>query len=103
MAQSRAANVFTGVTTLNVGEQPAQVTLQVFDEMRILTGEASFEVPPGYRVVDLLEGPSLLGGGSEQVKGHIRINSTAPLVTFALFGAYDSTFLAAIEGQAPMQ
>ena len=102
VAQSLTANIFTGFAALNVGVQPAQVTAKVYDDMGNLTGETTFEVLPGYRVVDLLDGPNFMGSGFEQIRGHIRFSSTESMVIFALFGDYSSTFLAAIEGQAPL-
>ena len=102
VAQSLTANIFTGFAALNVGVQPAQVTVKIYDDMGNLTGETTFEVLPGYRVVDLLDGPNFMGSGFEQIRGHVRFSSTESMVIFSLFGDYGSTFLAAIEGQAPL-
>ncbi len=103
VAQSAALRMFTGVSILNGQTHPAQVTVQAFSEQGDLTAERTFVLEPDHRVVDVLDGSSFFGSGFEQVKGHLKILSDQPVVVFALFGDFDSRFLSAIEGQAPIE
>ena len=53
------------------------------------------------RRIGLLDGPEFFGSGFDQAKGHVRVISNEPVVSFALFGSFGSEFLSAIEGQKP--
>ena len=103
VAQSTALRMFTGIAILNGEEQATEVQVQAFSETGVKTAERTVVLEPGHRLVDVLDGPSLFGLGFEQVKGHLRIVSEEPVLVFALFGDFDSQFLSAIEGQAPIQ
>ncbi len=102
VAQSSAVNLFTGLAVLNSGTVAARITVTVFTEAGEQSGEVEFELAPGQRLVDLLNGTGLLGPEFEQVGGHIRVRSTEPVYAFALFGDTGLHYLSAIEGQAPL-
>ena len=103
VAQSAALRMFTGVSILNAEAIAAQVTVKAFSEQGDQTAEQTFVLEPDHRVVDVLNGATFFGSGFEQVKGHLKILSDQPVVVFALFGDFDSRFLSAIEGQAPIR
>lgn len=92
--------LFTGLAILNRSNQDADVKVEVFDENGVQTGEFETTIPAGNRLIGLL--PSFFGSGFQQVKGHIRVISTQPVMTFALFGNLKQDFLSAIEGQKPL-
>ena len=98
VAQSSELKMFHGMAILNAGDTDASGRVEVYDEGGSLTGEASFSLKPGERMVDLLNGPALFGPGFSQIKGHIRVISDQPVIAFTLFGG--ESFLAAIEGQS---
>ena len=103
VAQSQALRMFTGVSILNPQTRPAQVTVQAYSENGEATAERTLLLEPDHRVVDILDGDGFFGPGFEQVGGHLKILSDLPVVVFALFGDFDSHFLSAIEGQAPVE
>lgn len=93
-------SLFTGLAILNSNGEDADVTVEVFDENGIQTGQFETTIPAGNRVVNLLT--SFFGSKFQQVKGHVRVISSVPVMTFALFGDFQSEFLSAIEGQKPL-
>ncbi|MGH9338588.1 MAG: matrixin family metalloprotease [Acidobacteriota bacterium] len=99
VAQSRQLGLFTGFAILNLGDQRAEVSVRAFDEEGRQTAETELLIPPGHRVVDLLNSPHFFGSAFEQINGHIEISSSIPLITFGLFGDLQSQFLSAIQGQ----
>ena len=104
VAQSSEFQMFTGLTIFNPDPfLSAAVKVRAFDEKGMVTGEVDINLPPGTRVVDLLNGGKFFGAGFDQVKGHFRVSSDLPVIAFALFGDYKGQFLAAIEGQKPIQ
>ena len=103
VAQSQELAMFTGLAILNAGSETATVTVQAFDPAGNQTGQADFELGAGSRRVGLLNEAMFFGEGFNQVKGHLQVNSSSPVVTFALFGDYGLTYLSAIEGQQGLQ
>lgn len=103
VAESVQAGLFTGFAILNAENETTTVTLEAFDERGVQTAQVQFTLEAGSRVVDLLSGKTFFGGDFNQVNGHIELSSTTPVVTFALFGDFNSEFLAAIESQPPIQ
>lgn len=101
-AQSEEIGMFTGFAILNSADKLANVIFEAFDTEGNLTGLQVLEIEPGKRIVDLLNGPGFFGQEFTQIGGHIRITSDVEVVTFALFGDFQSEFLSAIEGQAPI-
>jgi len=102
VAQSVEWRMFTGLSILVPGNNPAVVTIQAYSEDGELTAQRTVTIAAGNRLVQLLDDAQLFGFGFEQVKGHLKIVSDEPVLVFALFGDYLSEFLAAIEGQAPI-
>lgn len=102
VAQSAEFNYFTGFSILNDSGVLAHVTMRAFDAAGALSGQVSFDIPAGHRLVDLLNGANFFGSGFEQVGGHIEIVSDREVVTFALFGDLGLRFMSAIESQAPL-
>ena len=101
VAQSVALQMFTGLSILVPGINPAEVTIQAYSEDGELTAQRTVTIAAGNRLVRLLNDADLFGFGFEQVKGHLKIISDELVLVFALFGDYLSEFLAAIEGQVP--
>ena len=103
VAQSIEARFFTGLAILNAGSETALVTVTAFGEDGTQTGQTQLDIGGGNRVVGLLDEEAFFGPQFNQVKGHLRISSDVPVVSFALFGDSDSKVLAAIEGQSAPQ
>jgi hypothetical protein len=99
VAQSSAFHVFTGLAVLNVGVEAAAVTVQAVDPAGEESGRRDFSLQPGERAVDLLNGPVFFGPEFSQNGGYLRVSSTQPLVSFALFGDSGLAYMAAIGGQ----
>lgn len=110
VAQSRELRLFTGLAIYNPDTATARVRVQAFNDAGIKTGEKEFDLPPGRRVVGLLNESTFFGSAFNQVKGHLRVTSlptatrpsAIPVVAFALFGDESGEFLSAIEGQKPI-
>lgn len=102
VAQSEVLGIFMGLALLNPNPEPASVKLQVFDERGVQQEERTVLIPPLSRLADLLDGPPLFGEGFSRVKGHLRVSSSVPILTLALFGDYHSRFLTTIQGQPPL-
>ena len=99
VAQSETLKVFTGLAILNPTQEPASVTVRVFDQSGMQAGVRQLSIQPGRRFVDLLNSASLFGPDFQQVRGHFQVESSIPVVSFALFGDSGLNFLSAIEGQ----
>jgi hypothetical protein len=100
VAQSDAFRVFTGLAVLNAGGEPADVTVFALSPLGEESGRQEFTLQPGERAVDLLNGPVFFGAEFSQNGGYLRISSTQPLVSFALFGDSGLAYMAAIGGQS---
>lgn len=111
VAQSAQLSVFTGAVIFNPGSTTARIRIQAFDENATKTGEKLLEVPPGRRVIGLLNESIFFGAAFDQLKGHLRISSLStaegapavPVISFALFGDANQNYLSAIEGQKPVR
>jgi len=101
VAQSTALRVFTGLAILNVAQGEANVVLQAFGEDGQQTGSRSFKFNAGTRIVSLLNEDAFFGANFQQVKGHFKLTSDSPVITYALFGDLELRYLSAVEGQAP--
>lgn len=103
VAQSKEVGMFTGFAILNATDKSTSLTVEAYDADGHVSGRRTLTLGAGQRVVDLLDGEAFFGSGFEQVGGHVRVTSDQPVLTFALFGDYQSHYLAAIEGQAPAE
>ena len=101
VAQSEVSKVFQGVAILNPNNEETTVLLQVWDEFGDIAAVRELTLPGMSRVSGLLTDSVFFGAGFEQVKGHIRIFSTAPVISYSLFGG--EHFLAAVQGQPLFQ
>ncbi len=101
VAQSSELKIFTGLALQNPNPEEATVSVEIYSADGMQTASRTRTLPPGERVVDLLNGTEFMGAGFEQVNGHIKVKSDLPIVSFALFGADDLSYMSAIEGQAP--
>lgn len=99
VAESADVRLFTGFSFYNPNAEQAQLAVTAFDSTGVQTATKAFDLAPGYRLVELLGNPALFGTGFTQVGGYIRVESTIPVVSFALFGDLRSHYLAAIQGQ----
>ena len=103
VAQSGLLEMFTGFAILNPGEETSRVTIQAFDEEGVKTVETEFDLAPGERTVGLLDEQDFFGPQFSQVNGHVKLLSSHPVVTLALFGDTSQGFLSVIEGQKPLR
>jgi hypothetical protein len=99
VAHSDELAMFTGVAILNDGDSEATVSVEIYDEDGEQSGQKELKIAAGCRIVDILSGTRLFGSGFEQAKGHIKLLSDLPVMSFALFGGNDLRFMSAIEGQ----
>ncbi len=98
VAQSDAFRVFTGLAVLNPGKEAADATVVAINSAGEESGRQDFSLQPGERAVDLLNGPVFFGPEFSQNGGYLRLSSTQPLVSFALFGESALAYMAAIGG-----
>jgi hypothetical protein len=99
VAQDGSLRIVTGMAILNPGSEATSVTVRAFNMAGSNVRTRQINVPPGSRVVDLLDAAVFFGGGFQQVGGHLQVSSSAPVVTFALFEELGMAYLSAIEGQ----
>ncbi|HLU99982.1 MAG TPA: hypothetical protein VKZ59_01865, partial [Acidobacteriota bacterium] len=99
VAQSKSAAIFTGFALLNPGSKEAQVTITIFDEEGGYRTSKNFTIAPYSRHIDMLDGADFFGPDFEQIKGHVRIESTEAVITFAIVGDYRGEYFSAIEAQ----
>ena len=102
VAQSNELRFFTGLAILNAGTESSTVTVTAFDDSGQQTAEAEFALEPGSRTIGLLSETVFFGSQFVQVGGHLRVSASNPVVSFALFGDFDSKLLSAIEGQSTL-
>jgi hypothetical protein len=88
---------FTGVAMYNPNAAAVTVTLDVFSEQGQKTGSTSLTLPSGGRISRVL--PQLVPSLTQQLRGYIRLSSSAPIVVFELFGTQNLDFLAAVPPQ----
>jgi uncharacterized repeat protein (TIGR01451 family) len=94
-------NMYTGLAILNAGEDPANISVAVYDQDGQIVEQKDLDsLPPGKRVVDVLNGSTFFQVDFNLVGGHIEVLSDSPVVIFALFGDYSGRFLSAIERQS---
>ncbi len=94
---SQVANTpvfFTGLALFSLGEAAANVSIQVFDGMGQLAGEAQLALQPGERTSQLLT--ELVPASAGQQGGYIVIESDQPLVAQQLFGTFRLSLLSAV-------
>lgn len=97
VAQSKISRVFQGLAILNPNPLPVIVRVEAYDEDGDLTGEQEMVLESGQRRIGLLTDPGFFGPYFEQTKGHLRVLSDQPIISYSLFGG--TKFLAAIQGQ----
>lgn len=100
LAQSVQERVFTGLASLNPGDEAVEVRVMAFNKDGQETGDVTFWLQPGERVVDLLDSAAFFGAGFSQVGGYLTMSSSLPVVSFALFGDLELAYMAAVGGQA---
>lgn len=89
--------IFTGVALLNPNAAPALIALEVFDPQGALVGTTLRELRAGQKLARLVHEwvPEL----ERQGGGFIRVRASHPIFGFALFGAPDLRYLAAVPQQ----
>ena len=87
--------VFTGLTLLNPGSEPALVSIEVFDAAGHLLGAAFPQLEPGEKRARVL--PEWIPGLAFQSEGFVRIRANRPVIGFELFGSAE--YLAAVPQQ----
>ncbi len=102
VAQSIEAGFFQGLVIVNPNSEAALVEVQAYDTQGRLTASAEVEVPAGTRVIDLLASDLYFGPDFDQAGGQLRVNSSMPVFSLSLFGDMPGEFLAAVQGQHPL-
>ena len=97
VAQENASNIFTGLAMLNTSSSEATIRLEAFDRLGGLTARRDIRLPAEARVVDTINSAAFFGPAFQQVGGYLRVTSSQPLASFALFGSNTGDYLAAIE------
>jgi len=103
VAQSNQLGYFTGLAILNAEPQATSVTVRAFDTVGNQSAETQFVLEAGMRMVEMLNEENYFGAGFSQVGGHLQVISTTPVVTYVLFGDFNSQVLSAVEGQTRLQ
>ncbi|HSR51301.1 MAG TPA: hypothetical protein VLV83_10770 [Acidobacteriota bacterium] len=100
VAQSADLNYFTGLAVWNPFNLSAPLVVRAFDSEGRETARVETVLAATQRVIDLLNGTSLFGSEFSQIGGHIEVESAGvPLVSYALWGSLDLSFMAAAEVQ----
>ncbi|GAB4245325.1 MAG: hypothetical protein Kow00109_21340 [Acidobacteriota bacterium] len=92
---AQGGGLFTGVTLLNPGAEPALYALEVYDSEGNLLGRSAGELCAGCKRARVL--PEWVPGFGVQWGGWIRLRSSRPLFGFELFG--NGEYLAAVPQQ----
>ena len=93
------ATWFTGVALLNPGSISAQATIDLYGASGNLEATATTDVPAKGRKSRLLTELFPMLVGMDRTSGYIRVTSTWPLASFALFGTNSLSVLSAIPAQ----
>lgn len=96
---AQTPEIYTGLTLLNPGSDPALVSIEVFDADGTLTGTAFAELDPGEKRARLL--PEWIPSLSYQVEGFVRVRTNRPVIGFELFGS--AANLAAVPQQVVLR
>jgi len=93
-----SADFFTGLTLLNPGASVATVAIEVFSYDGQLVAGKIETIEAGKRISRLLTEycPELADKSLDS--GYLRVTSDQDIFSFALFGAFDLRFLAAVQG-----
>ena len=93
------ATWFTGVALLNPGSISAQATIDLYGADGRLEATVATDVPAKGRKSRLLTELFPMLTGMDRTSGYIRVTSTQPLASFALFGTTSLSVLSAIPAQ----
>lgn len=102
VAQSVEANFFQGLAICNPNSVPALVEVQAYGVQGQLTASVEVEIAAGSRVIGLLNSDLYFGAGFDQAGGQLRVKSSMPVLSLSLFGDFSGEFLAAVQGQTPL-
>ena len=93
-----SSDFFTGLTLLNPGTSAASVVIEVFRPDGQLIASKTELIDPGKRISLLLIEYCQELLGENLTSGYFRVTSDEDILSFAIFGAFDLRFLAAIQG-----
>ncbi|MEE8586216.1 MAG: hypothetical protein V3T83_15335 [Acidobacteriota bacterium] len=102
VAQSVEAQFFQGLVIFNPNSETALIEVEAYGVQGQLTASAELEVPARARVIDLLNSDLYFGPGFDQAGGQLRLKSSLPVFSLSLFGDLSGEFLAAVQGQRPL-
>lgn len=94
---SQVANIdpfFTGLAFYNPGSRTASVQIQVYSADGVRTGQTTTSIGPGRRRSALV--PELVRATAGQVRGYIKVTSSAPIVGQQLFGTNSLSLMSAV-------
>ncbi len=94
---AQTEELFTGLTLLNTGSEPALVSVEIFTGDGARSGEAFFDLAAGQKLARLLT--EILGDDFRQAGGFVRVRANVPVIGFQLFGGYSLQYLSAVPSQ----
>jgi len=94
---AEASGYYTGLAVLNPNEQEGTFVLDVYAKDGTLVGTYRKTLPARARISSLLS--QMVPAAAGQTGGYLRIRSSIPIVSFALFGTTDLNSLSAIAPQ----
>ena len=94
---AQTAEIFTGVTLLNVSTGVAMVSVEVFTAEGVLRGTFLLELESNQKIAFVL--PEVFAEFGHQERGFIRVRSSRRIFGFELFGRRDLEFLSAVPQQ----
>jgi len=94
---AQSLGFYTGIAFLNPNTDAASIKLEVYTREGNLVGFYSTLLRPGERITKLVE--ELVPASARQLGGYVRLTSSAPVVSFSLFGTNDGRSLSAIPPQ----
>ena len=90
---------FTGLAILNPNATPATVQIDVYDDQGRVLASKSETIGAGKRVSQLVIQYFQQLGGQNYAAGYIRVQSSAGVASFALFGTNSLSALSAVPAQ----
>jgi hypothetical protein len=94
---AQSLGYYTGVALMNPYTDPTSINLDVYTREGKLVGFYSTLLRPGERITKLVQ--ELVPASAGQLGGYVRLTSSAPIVSFSLFGTNDGRSLSAIPPQ----
>ena len=85
---------FTGLALENPNASPANVTIEIFTDQGLLSGQCPISIPAGGRLSKLLS--ELIPGLPPQLGGHVHVISSIPIGMLEIFGDDSLDFITTV-------